>query len=770
MILKKRSKKMVRRSCIILLLFLPLTSFAQLLKADEVEYKWHTLYTMSMQYNRESKFNAAESSLLKGVDLLKQNDATNSPSYLLCLTQLGIIYKKTDNEKKYNDIVKEIDLIKGGLRPGSKRELNYYYQLGVFYSEVGQLQKSIEYLSKALESEAINNSQEIEAKCCHRQALAFYCLGDVSKAINLQEKAVLKDKNRTPSFHKALVHYLFIQKEWSKLDQEISFCFDNCREPILRQFTRSKAKARTAYWNIEGVFFTKSIPYYASVNQSDQMVGYAYNSALFSKGILLTATTKSAALIIDSNNPEMVKTYNHYLSLKGNKQRTLEQDFELQALEDVIVRYQKVHKDEYRKDFRIGWKDVKDKLKQNDVAIEFVTYPDDNGIENYAALVLKNDYNAPKFVHLSSLKQISEVPANDIYTTSTLYDCIWGPLESELEGAENIYFSPTGVLYKIGIEYLPDMSGLNLSMNHKVYRLSSTKELVLSRKKDIKKGVLLGGIDYNTSIAELVKQSPKYEHDVQEGRAVPIDSLDLRGTSDANGFAYLEGTMEEVDEISTELLGSEVDAEIFIGKNGSETNIKNLTNSEVNLLHVATHGFYYSSKISVKSPSVDKLFKDMSLHEVSEDIELIDEDKMMTRSGLILAGANNVVRKVKIPNGVEDGILYADEISSLNLSSVNILILSACQSGLGDIASSEGVFGLQRGFKLSGVGSIIMSLWKVNDVATKFLMTEMYRNLLKGQEKRDAFINAQMALRTHENGMFDKPEFWAAFILLDGIN
>ena len=761
---------MKRYNVILIVLFLPLISFAQLLKSNEVEHKWHTLYTMSMQAYKDGKYNDAESSLLKGVCLLKQNDAMNSPSYLLCLTQLGIIYKNNNNENKYNDIVKEINLIKGGIRPGSKRELNYYYQLGVFYSEVGQFTKSIEYLSKALESEVIDKSQDIEAKCYHRQALAYYCLGDIPKAISLQEKAILKDKNRMPSYHKALVHYLFRQKEWSKLDKEICICFDNCREPILRQFTHSKAKARTAYWNTEGVFFTKSIPYYASVNPSNQMVGYAYNAALFSKGVLLTATTKSADLIIDHNNSEMVETYNHYLSLKGNKQRTLEQDFELHALEDVIVKYQKDHKDEYRKDFRIGWEDVKEKLKQNDVAIEFVTYPDDNGMENYAALVLKNDYNVPKFVHLSSLKQINEVPEDDIYTTSSLYDCVWGPLESELVNVETIYFSPTGVLHKIGIEYLPDMSGLNLSMHYKLYRLSSTKEIVLSRKKDIKKGVLLGGVDYNTSIAELAKQSLKYEQAVQEGHAVPIDSLDLRGTSDTKGFAYLEGTMEEVDEISTELLGSEVDVELFIGENGSETNIKNLTNSEIDLLHIATHGFYYSSKISAKRPSVDMLFKDLSLHEISKDVELIDEDKMMTHSGLILAGANNVVRKVKIPDGVEDGILYADEISSLNLSSVDILVLSACQSGLGDIASSEGVFGLQRGFKLSGVGSIIMSLWKVNDFATKMLMTEMYKNLLKGQGKRDAFINAQTALRTHEDGVFDKPEFWAAFILLDGIN
>lgn len=752
------------------LLFLPLISLAQLLGTNEVEHKWHTLYTMGMQAIRDGEYKDAESSLVQGLDLLSKYDATNSHSFLLNITQLGIIYKKIGDEKKYADIVNDVNEIKKSIRPGSKREIYYYYQLGVFYSEIGQFQESIDYLSKALGSDAIDRLPDMKAKCYHQQALAYYCLGDLSKAACIQEEVVSIDENCTPLFHKALVHYYFTQKEWSKLNQEMSVCFDNCRESILRQFTRSKAKYRTAFWDTEGMFFTKSIPYYVSANPSNPMVCYAYNAALFSKGILLTATTRSADLVIKHNNPELVKTYNYYLSLKGNKQRTLEQDFELQALEDVMIQYQKDHKDEYRKVFRVGWKDVKNKLQQNDVAIEFITYPDDNGMENYAALVLKKDYDEPKFFHLSSLKQISDVPASDIYTTSSLYNYVWGPIEHELESAENIYFSPTGVFYKIGIEYLPDMLGLNFSINHKVYRLSSTKELVFSRKKNFQKGVLLGGVDYDASIAELSKQSPKYEIDVQEGRTVPIDSLDLRRTSNTKGFTYLEGTMEEVDEISTELLDSEVDTEIFIGANGSETNIKNLTNNDVDFLHIATHGFYYSSKLTAKNPSVDKLFKDLNLHAVSEDIVLLDEDKMMTRSGLILAGANNVVRKVKIPEGVEDGILYADEISTLNLSSVNLLVLSACQSGLGDIASGEGVFGLQRGFKLSGVGSIIMSLWKVSDVATKILMTEMYKNILNGQGIRDAFFSAQMSLRTYDDGVFDKPEFWAAFILIDSIN
>ena len=757
--------------CLILsLLFISLETSAQSLKANDLEQKWHSLYTMSMQAIRDGKYNDAESFLITGADLLKQNGAINTPSYLLCLTQLGIIYKKCGKENSYSEITKELLAMEKGVRPGSKRELNYYYQLGVFFSEIRFFQESIDYLSKALDSEAIGKSPELEAKIYHRQALSFYCLGDISKAISIQEIAVSKDKNSTPSFHKALIHYYFMQQEWSKLDHEISVCFDNCREQVLRQFTHSNARSRAAYWNTFGLFFTKAIPYYVSNCQSNQMVGNAYNAALFSKGLLLTATTKSTDLIIDNNNTEMINAYNHYLSLKGIDSRTLEQDFELQALEDMIVKYQKEHKNDYRKDFRITWTDVKNNLKPNDVAIEFITYPDDYGMEHYAALVLKNNYSVPKYVPLSTLGQISAVHDNDIYVTSLMYDYVWGPLEPEINSADNIFFSPTGVLHKIGIEYLPDSMGLFFSNKHKVFRLSSTKELVLSNKRCIKKGVLIGGVDYNASIIELSKQSSTYNQLILDDYGTSLDSLDLRGANDVNGFPFLAGTMEEVDEISTELMGSEMELEVLMGEDGSETNLKNLTSGNVNLLHIATHGFYFSNPIRNNSPSVDKLFVDMSLHEISEDVIMIDEDKMMTRSGLVLAGANNVVKKVKIPKGVEDGILYADEVSSINLSSVDLLVLSACQSGLGDISSSEGVFGLQRGFKLSGVRSIIMSLWKVSDSATRLLMSELYKNLIKGQEKREALVNAQMTLRICENGKFDNPEYWAAFILLDGIN
>ena len=138
----------------------------------------------------------------------------------------------------------------------------------------------------------------------------------------------------------------------------------------------------------------------------------------------------------------------------------------------------------------------------------------------------------------------------------------------------------------------------------------------------------------------------------------------------------------------------------------------------------------------------------------------------MARSGLLLAGANTSIRGAQLPKNTEDGILTAEEISQLDFRGMDLVVMSACQTGLGDI-TGDGVFGLQRGFKKAGANTLLMSLWKVDDTATHILMDNFYKNLTAGKSKHDAFIAAQQHLRTTEEGKFNNPRFWAAFILLD---
>ena len=144
------------------------------------------------------------------------------------------------------------------------------------------------------------------------------------------------------------------------------------------------------------------------------------------------------------------------------------------------------------------------------------------------------------------------------------------------------------------------------------------------------------------------------------------------------------------------------------------------------------------------------------------------EDKALTRSGILFAGAQNAFEGKNIPIDVEDGILTAKDISRMDLRGTDLVVISACQSGLGEV-TGDGVFGLHRGFKKAGVQSIVMSLWEVSDEATKIMMTRFYENLAKGKSKYDSFREAQKYLRKYDGGIYDKPEYYAAFVLLDAI-
>ena len=253
-------------------------------------------------------------------------------------------------------------------------------------------------------------------------------------------------------------------------------------------------------------------------------------------------------------------------------------------------------------------------------------------------------------------------------------------------------------------------------------------------------------------------------------RTLDMESTNVRALEENGKISYLPGTLKEVNNIN-EVLGEadKSDVLLYRGDEGTESSFKDISNKDCSVIHIATHGFFYKQDDTQKAIDTDHLFRDLNLHFISDDIQVIDEDKMLTRSGLIFAGADNTINNVTIPQGVDDGILYADEISNLNLGNVNLVVLSACQSGLGNIASSEGVFGLQRGFKLAGVHSIIMSLWKVDDNATQILMTEFYKNIVAGKSYQEAFAEAQNTLRLEEDGKYDSPQYWAAFILLDDI-
>ena len=752
-------------------LIVALHSNAQPLTVGQLESKWESLYYYGTVATDNHDYCNAQKYLTESITLLKSNDATNTKYYIYSLIKLGETYDRAGEKKNAETITNELKALRRNIRPNSKREVDYLYNIGYYLTNLNRYNEALDYFNEALLLDVpLSQMQGERSLILHRMAFCYYCLGDIRQAIASEIESIRADNNRTPDYQQALAFYYFKSKDWYALEKVIPCSFDYTREPVLRKFAQSKGNERILYWDKVKYFFTDYLPLYATENPSDTLSSYTYDAALLTKGILLAAENKTAELILNSNDSGLIRQYNRYLDLKKKKIRTIDEEFEMQALSDVFIRYQSEHKHKYRQDFRTRWKDVQTKLNENDIAIEFITVPGNNGAIGYIALSIKKDSKKPKLTHIAKFSEIEAVPSELYYTTPLLYKYIWGALEAEFDGIQNIYFSAAGVFHNIAIEYLPDQDGISLYQKKNVYRLTSTKEIVFSRNKNNKKSAIFGGINYDMDTTAMIEQSRIYDTISDTHFPISIDSTGLRGAAAASGFVFLEGTRKEIEDISLIEMKSGHEVEVFSGDNGSEANFKQLSGSGVNIIHIATHGFYYASTKQTKGKELDQLFYESNTNFLPADIDIIDEDKMLTRSGLVMAGANNIFKNVTLPKDVQDGILYADEIAKMNLSEVDLLVLSACQSGLGLIVSSEGVFGLQRGFKKAGVNSIVMSLWRVNDDATRILMTEFYKNLAAGHSKRESLTNAQNILRSINNGVYDKPEYWAAFIIIDALN
>ena len=507
-----------------------------------------------------------------------------------------------------------------------------------------------------------------------------------------------------------------------------------------------------------------------------------YDNILYRKNALISLSISSINLIRSAGDTLLVKKYNRAQALKAglaNHDANTVYDYVTQSsipretAEKLVVRFDEeiAHRSSMLGDITQGlsfsWKDVQRHLKSRDVAIEFSRY--EKGEKAYYAAFLLQAEGVPTFIPLFPESVfLGAVNAQNYYQDSSVYDLVWKPLEPYLTEKNNIYFSPDGILHNIAIESVP---GVNPRLC--LYRLSSTCYLVKNYYEGADQAVVYGGIQYDMDLSQMQTTGTidGFNRD---------SSADLFFNSDGasrSGVSFLFGSQKEAEDITIQYSDNGIPCRAITGTDATETSFKSLNGQEIKTLHVATHGFYV--------PPQDSDAKDYDTL----------EGEALYRSGLLFAGANNYLRGKRIPQNIDDGILTAKEISELDLRNVDLAVLSACETGLGDITSS-GVYGLQRGLKKAGVHSLLVSLWAVDDNATQLLMTHFYKNLISGMSKLTSLKEAQQYLKDYsiteeevseepevlnfipqerkENEPkpvhpFEDPYFWAAFILIDGI-
>lgn len=694
--------------------------------------------------------------IIEGLDLEKKRNVT----YLYDKIATAFL-----NRKDYKAAITFADKALDSVDMSKPDDLDYYISNNLTKA------KALAFLGAFDEANVLFDENLELAKQCYGEGSVDYSYHILQYAFTLQHLSYFKEAakiygtyynvvkgSRDPEGYEAYLrdYYMCLAESHNRKAAEIAQeLFELARsqtESILPRLTSQERRHYANYcYGLQNYLFESR-----NNDKSDVLL---YNSSLFSKGILLGTSVQENAFAHSAEyDSEYASVYNAY----QESRRTLiainqtPKHLVSQSLIDSL--YAEAHKkeieylskykgyDKISEYYHIEYKDIVNALPNNAAAIEFVAF-DSGGSKEYVALVANKNQKSPIYVKLFNGEQLRSVLGNTdtpYYMSSqgliSLYELIWEPLIKHLKGITDVYFAPDGELYNIAIESLPCRDSEKcFSDIYTTHRVSSTKQICIN--DDINNelnSTLYGGLLFDVDMNTMEQYSKKYT--TSREVIVPYLSSKTRG-----GFEYLPHTKSEVESISSILESAGYSSTIYSGAGGNEESFKSLSNSSPKILHIASHGFYLPYDSNNKN-------------EVESDVN----SSLMRRSGIILSGGQNFWGKSASDLQMEDGILTAAEIDILNLSGTDLLVLSACETALGDI-DNDGVKGLQSAFKNAGVKTIIMSLWNVDDAATELMMVEFYKQYATTRDKDLSFISARNAVREK----YKEPYYWASFIMLD---
>lgn len=397
-----------------------------------------------------------------------------------------------------------------------------------------------------------------------------------------------------------------------------------------------------------------------------------------------------------------------------------------------------------------SYKDILLNLHETECAIEVLRVPPLDPAKDfkYKMAIMKPEEEMPIIVDLCSeeelMKQIKKHKGHYYDKRNhELYNLLWKPIEPYISNCRRVFIAMDGQTQLLNIKYLTGKGGKRIADKYDIYQLTSTKEKIRINKeenyKEMSSIALFGGLDYDMDISS---------SDIPQGNLLAyrgVDSTIFRST-----LPPLTASKKEVVSIDSVARHFGMESILCDSLSGTEEAVKSLSHHPVSILHIATHGFYFTKNNWDKG---DTFFEVAS-----------KATDPLKRCGLLFSGGQNAWLGKEIPKDREDGILTGYEISCMDLSGVDLVVLSACNTALGEI-SSQGVSGLQQAFKRAGVQTMIMALEPVKDEPTQVLMTEFYSLLLSGMEKHEAF---NMAINTmRESSEYSHPSCWAPFIIVD---
>lgn len=766
-----------------------------------------------------AQYPKAEPHFKLAMELMKANHGEQHPEYARTLNAMALFFQLLGNMEEAEPLLEQSrDIYEHNYGKSHPEYITAIENLSSLYQIQGENGKALPLLQEALDMDKVvyGEAHPIYATTLHNLASLYQSMGEQGKAEPLFVQALSIDERIYGKYHRSYANTLYnlgtLYQDLGKYDDAETALLEalEIRKELLGKkhpdyayslygvaslyhATQSLDKAYPYYELVIGKYIKQIEEYFPSMSEKEKSAFYAkikpvfdaffdfcidyqlydqsssdfnpisrmYDLQLSTKALLLNASNKVRDRILTSGDDQLIAAYRDWINAKERLVKFFnytQQELQEQGIDVVELKHQANELEKtlstksvlfasHHEKTAKSWIDVRKSLKEKDAAIEIIRIQKKfrtDSVIYVALIVTKEMTEAPDLVVLKEGNKMEGRWFN--YYRNTIkfstgnaisYDNYWLPISEKLADIERIYFSVDGIYNKININTLWNPIAQKSVIEELELRIvSNTRELTESNTQ----------ANNTTNTAE-VYGFPDFNMgaDINFVQSEPIGRTSEYGFS--KGISPLPGTKIEVQKISEMLLKNKWQGNIRMAKEATEEAFKSIDSPK--LLHIATHGFFMD----------DVQYKDREQSYGMNHNDL--NTNPLLRSGVLLSGSAKAIILEEKSAG-EDGILTAYEAMNLNLDNTELVVLSACETGFGEVRNGEGVYGLQRAFIVAGAKNVVMSLWKVNDVTAQELMTGFYERWLGGMDKFQAFKETQLELKNKYND----PYHWGSFVLL----
>lgn len=730
-------------------------------------------------------YKQAESLYKESLEMRRRIFKGDYTALALSINNIAVFYKDIGNFEQAEHLFQEA--LEMRRRLGDKREIaSSLNLLAELYRVKGDYKQAEPLYKEALENYRSIFKVDHPDLALSINFLAYFYLeiGDIKQAEPLLKEALeirrrlFKGDNRdlAQSINNLAAFYYSIGN-YKQAEPLFKEAIDISKNIVNNYFPSLSEKEKKLFWNTVSNNFEAFNSFAIKENlENPSILCNMYDLELFIKALLFNSTSKIKRRIINSNDTALINKFRELSDKKEflvklysmTEDSRKKKGFDVDSIEKITNEIEKelsLKSELYAQSFekkKVTWNSIQTQLKEGEAAIEVVRFrlKDKNRYTDtiyYTFLILNNKTQEhPEIIILENGKKLENEYYND-YKKNTKdrkkdklsFGRYWAKLYVKLKGFKKVYFSADGVYNKLNPSTLLMPNGKYLLDIQDIQQVNSTKDLLLGYKNTEKvnnsytSAVLIGNPNFSLSESKVREVSWKMRNlDYNENNYETFEST--RGIK----LTRLPGTEKEIKKIEKLLEEKQIKVQTYLGDLALKTAV--ITANNPSILHIATHGLFLED---VKREGSNLLG--------FEEKKMVENP--LLRSGLFFTGVENYIRSDSIkPTGAENGLLTAYEAMNLDLDKTELVVLSACETGLGEIVNGEGVYGLRRAFQQAGAKTVVMSLWKVNDEATQELMSSFYKNWVTGMTKREAFSKAQQEIKAK----YKDPYFWGAFVMV----